>query len=93
MKMPPRKVATDVMALPASDFAQRLREALLAKVEAQLDVEALADALASEVAEKVIGNISLESLQQEVMARVGEKLVTDGDLCARVAAVIAERFG
>jgi hypothetical protein len=88
----PRK-PTDVVAIPANDFAERLRASLLTKVEAQIDVEALADALATELAEKVIGSISLESLQEEVMARVGEKLVTDGDLCARVAAVIAERFG
>jgi hypothetical protein len=92
MKMP-RKVANDVIALPTNDFAQRLREALLAKVEAEINVEALADTLAAELADKVVGSISLESLQDEVMSRLGDKLVAGEDLCAKVAAAISERFG
>jgi hypothetical protein len=91
MKMPPRKAPTELVAA-TPPFADRLREALLAKIEAQINVEALAETLAVDLAEKVIGAMSIESLQDEVMIMLGNKLATDEDLCAKVAAAISDRL-
>jgi hypothetical protein len=91
--MPPKaKAAEAALAVPASDFAARLRDSLLQRLEAQVDVEALAETLAVDLAEKVIGAMSIESLQDEVMIMLGNKLATDEDLCAKVAAAITDRL-